>query len=371
MADRFRIAIIGQTGKGDYGHGLDEMWRDVPGAEVVALCDEDEAGRAKAQERSGAKKSYADYREMLDKEKPDVVTIAARWLDRHHEYMLACAERGCHVFTEKPFCRNLTEADEIVAAFQRKHLKLAMALQTHYSPLIGVVKKMIAEQKLGTILELRGRGKEDNRGGGEDLWVLGTHIVDLMRLFAGDPTSCYATLMQNGKPVTKADIVEGNEGLGPLAGDAVDAQYAFPKDVKGYFASHRGQGGSPSRFGLQIYGSKGVLEILTGYVPTVKFLGDPGWSPARSKNKEWANVSSNGLDKPESLKPGPGSGQHLGNVAAGKDLLSAIREDREPLAGLEVARGAVEMVMAVFESHRVSGPVALPLTNRKHPLTML
>jgi hypothetical protein len=39
---------------------------------------------------------------------------------------------------------------------------------------------MIEAGQLGDILELRGRGKEDARGGGQDLMVLGTHIMDLM-----------------------------------------------------------------------------------------------------------------------------------------------------------------------------------------------
>ena len=51
------------------------------------------------------------------------------------------------------------------------------------------VQLMIREGVLGDIVELRGRGKEDRRGGGEDLMVLGTHIMDLMRMCGGEPSS--------------------------------------------------------------------------------------------------------------------------------------------------------------------------------------
>jgi hypothetical protein len=95
---------------------------------------------------------------------------------------------------------------------------------------------------------MRGRGKEDHRGGGEDLWVLGSHILDLMRFFVGDATDCHAVVTQAGHQVTKADIVDGNEGLGPLAGDTITARYSFPNGVVGHFSSFRKQGGSPSRF---------------------------------------------------------------------------------------------------------------------------
>ena len=144
----------------------------------------------------------ADYREMIEKEKPQIVSICQRWVDRHHEMIMACVERGIHVFMEKPFCRTLVEADQIVRTCEMTHAKLAIAHQTRYCPIIPVVKRMIEEGKLGTILEMRARGKEDQRGGAEDLWVLGSHLMNLMQVFAGDPMSCFATVMNKGKPIT-------------------------------------------------------------------------------------------------------------------------------------------------------------------------
>ncbi len=364
---KYRVGIIGRTGKGDYGHGLDTVWKEVPEVEVVALADDNEAGRAKAVERTGAQASFADYHEMLDKAKPQIVAIGPRWVDQHFELIMACVERGCHIYMEKPFCRTLTEADQIVAAVERKHVKLAIAHQTRYSPMLPVIKKIIAEDKLGQILEIRARGKEDTRGGTEDLWVLGSHVLNLMQYFGGDPTSCYATITNQGKPATKADVVAGNEGLGPLAGDGVNAMFTLSSGATGYFGSHRGKGGGKSRFGIQICGSKGIIEVLTGYLASVKFLPDPAWSPARS-GIAWENVSSNGIAKPESSKDG---GLHGGNVAAVKDLIKCIETDGTPLCSIYEGRAIVEMIMSVFESHRTKGPVTFPLKDREHPLLKL
>lgn len=365
---KYRVGIIGSTGRGDYGHGLATVWKEIPEAEVVALADDNEAGRAKGLKETGAPAGYADYREMLDKTNPQIVAIGPRWIDQHFDMVMACVERGCHIYLEKPFCRTLTEADQIVAAVEKKHVKLALAHQTRYSPLLPVVKKMIAEDKLGKILEIRARGKEDQRGGTEDLWVLGSHVLDLMRFFGGDPTSCYATIVtKDGKPVTKADVVTGREGLGPLAGDGVNAMFTLSSGATGYFGSHRGQGGGRSRFGIQIFGAKGIVEVVTGYLPSVKFLPDPTWSPLRS-GIAWENVSSNGPAKPESLKD---TGLHGGNVAAVKNLIHCIETDGQPLCSVYEGRAIIEMIMSVFESHRTQGPVTLPLKNREHPLLKL
>lgn len=374
MADEkrtYRVAVIGHTGRGDYGHGLDVAWLDVERAKMVAVADADRMGLAAAAKRLNldAAASFVDYRKMLDDVKPDVVSICPRWLDQHHAMIVAAVDRGIHVYMEKPFCRSLAEADEIVDACQRKHVRLAIAHQTHYSPNIDAVKKLIADGAIGDLLELRARGKEDRRGGGEDLWVLGSHVLDLMRLFGGDATRCFATLSQNGKPVTAADVKPGNEGLGPLAGDEIAATFELASGAKGFFASRVNMGGGAGRFGLQIHGSRGIIEILTGYLPSVKLLTDPAWSPGRS-NAKWQNVTTAGVDKPEPLKP-EGGPLHPGNVVAIDDLLDAIEQNREPKCGVLDARATVEMISAVFESHRVGGPVKMPLVNRKHPLDML
>src|SRR5947199_6760758 len=199
MPKKYRVAVIGRTGKGNYGHGLDVVWKAVDEAEVVAVADEDDKGRAAAAARLGAKNAYADYRQMLDKERPQIVSVADRHVGQHRDMVVACARAGASIFLEKPMARTLAEADEMVRACETHHVKLAIAHQTRYSPRLQRVREMIADGRLGDILELRGRGKEDTRGGGQDLMVLGTHILDLMRFVAGDARWCFARVGMAGK----------------------------------------------------------------------------------------------------------------------------------------------------------------------------
>jgi predicted dehydrogenase len=367
MPKTLRACVIGSTGRGNYGHGVDAVWGHVPGVELVGVADDDKAGLAAAVKRLNAPRGFADYREMLDTVKPDLVGIGPRWLDRHAEMVAAAAERGVHIYMEKPFCRSPAEADQMIRACESAHVKLALAHQTRYSPLVEVVRRLIAEGKIGRVLELRGRGKEDRRGGPEDLWVLGSHIMNLIATLGGAPRSCFGVVEQQGKPVTKADVVEGNEGIGPIAGDSIRASYALESGATAYFASTRGVAGKVSRFALQILGSAGILEITSGYHPFVHYLDDPSWSPGRG-GSAWQKVSSQGIGKPEVLTD---SGLEAGNVAAVKDLIAAIEDDRQPLCGMFEGRTTVEMISAVFESHRVGGPVPLPLTTRVNPLTLL
>ncbi|MCI0684881.1 MAG: Gfo/Idh/MocA family oxidoreductase [Gemmataceae bacterium] len=373
MPRNYRVAVIGRTRRGDYGHGLDVVWRQIPNAQLVAVADDDDQGRIAAQKRLGVKNVYADYRDMLKKERPQIVSVACRWLDPHRDMVIACAEAGSSVFLEKPMCRTLAEADEMMAACEKHHVKLAIAHQTRYSPRVQRIKEMIAAGQLGEILELRGRGKEDPRVGGQDLMVLGTHIMDLMRFVAGDPRWCFARVSVLGKeratPIAKADVREGGEGMGPIAGDHIVAQYGFDKGAVGYFASQKAPRGpgERDRFGLSIHGSKGVIQLTTGSLPAAYFLADASWFPGRSR-AQWQEITSAGVGKPETLKDG-GLGQ--GNVWIVNDLIESIEKDRQPKGSMYDGRAALEMIMAVYESQRVRAAVDLPLRNRRHPLTMV
>ncbi|MBM3803638.1 MAG: Gfo/Idh/MocA family oxidoreductase [Acidimicrobiia bacterium] len=366
--ERVRVGIIGRTGKGDYGHAVDVAFTKLPNVDIVALADEDENGRAAGQQRTRAKRVYADFREMLAKEKLDVVAICQRWIDQHHEMILAAAEAGCHVYMEKPFCRTLAECDSAVEALKKRTLKLGIAHSSQYSPVLDVVKSLIGNGEIGDVLELRGRGKEDHRGGGEDLWVLGSHIFGLMRSLAGgNATSCTARVTHQGRAVTKADVVAGPEGIGPLAGDNVQARYSFPSGAYGHFGSRRGMAGRPARFAIQVFGSKGIIEVESGYLTKAYLLRDSSWSPGRS-GRSWEPVTSAGVGRPEPRTDGTYEGGH---IAAIKDLIDSIKQDRPTRCSAEDCRSIIEMISAVFESHRVGGPIALPMATRVNPLTLM
>src|SRR5437868_2172382 len=82
-------AVICHTGRGDYGHGLDGIILNRPGIKLIALADPDSAGRAKTAEKINAPRQYADYRELLEKETPNLVSVAMRHADQHHAIVLA------------------------------------------------------------------------------------------------------------------------------------------------------------------------------------------------------------------------------------------------------------------------------------------
>lgn len=357
---KYKACIIGDTNNGGYGHSMYHAFALRPDVEVVGLADPDEAGRAKAGKEAGAKNLYADYREMLEKEKPDLVAVGPRHTTRHKEYILACAAAGAHGYLEKPLAVDCAEGDEMLIATEGKHLKWAMAYNMRFSPLMVALRKAIVEDRLiGSLLEMRARGKEDDRAGGEDLVVLGTHMMDLMRYFAGDPRWCMADITQNGQEADPAEAHEASEPLGPILGNRLHAVYGFEMGVAGHFSSMK-TSEPGARWGVDFYGNQGIVSVRTEYVPKISWLDDPSWSPGIS-GKAWQPVP--GL--PEFKIADESRERHKYIV---DDWIEAIEQDRAPGASLRDGLAALEMVQAVWQSHVDSKRVALPLEKRAHPL---
>lgn len=367
---KFRVAVIGHTGRGNYGHGLDVMWQQVDGTETVAVADADAKGLAAAKAKLKVDKGFADYHVMLKEVKPDIVAVSPRHLDQHRDMILAAVDAGARgIYVEKPFCRTPAEADELVAACERRKVRLAVAHRNRYHPALPTITRLIKEDLIGRVLEMRARGKEDPRGGSLDLWVLGSHLVNLAGYFGGRAVACTAAVMQDGRPVTKADVKEGDEGVGPLAGNEVHARFETEKGIPLFFDSIQKAGVASAGFGIQVIGTKGIIDLRVDKEPVAHLLPGSPFQPAL-ESRAWMPVSSAGVGRPEPI-------ENLGklmsaHVIAGRDLVAAIHEGREPICNMREGAATVEMICAVFESHRLGGKrVSLPLQTRENPFTLM
>jgi predicted dehydrogenase len=341
-------------------------FQQIPNVSVVAVADPDEKGRLRAARRTGAAQAYADYRAMLEKERPNLVAICPYYPEHRLEMIQAATEVGAHVCVEKPMAVSLVEADAMVAAVEKHKLRAAVGHPMRLNPAVVHLKKLVQDGLIGELLEVRGRGKEDGRAGGEDLMVCGWHCHYLMRYFAGDPLWCSARVTQRGKDITVADRRPGTIPLGPVAGDSVHASYAFPGGVQGHFASQRGHGGRGSDFQVVLYGSKGVAQIHIGPSPRIYYLADPLWSPGRS------GASWQPLPGVPSIVDPPGLGKDEANQRRlVVDLLRAIETGSQPAASNYEGRAVLEMIMAVYASHLTGARAVFPLKERNHPLGFL
>ena len=359
-----RVAAIGRTGRGDWGHALDRIWSGMEAARLVAVADDGPDGPAEAVARNAlpADAGYADWRRMIAAVKPDVVAICQRWIDAHAEMAIAAAEAGVKgIFMEKPFVPTRAQADAVIAACRKSGTKLGLAYANRHAPTYAQVRALIEDGRIGTVLELRGRGKEDTRGGGEDLWVTGCHVLDLMADLGGAPRWCSATVTEKGRPIGRADAVAGPEGIGPIAGDSIAAMFGLGNGPTGYFASVRSAGLKQPNFGLTVVGTKGVIHIRPDHVPYAFLREAPLWR--LDKPHPWKPIGPEGVvESLPALTDEERSAERANwSRRAAADLVAAIAEDREPETGMFAGRTTVEMTAAVYASALTDCRVDWPL----------
>jgi predicted dehydrogenase len=362
-APKLRAAIIGHTGRGNYGHGHELVFKGRQNIAMVAVADVNERGRVQAAARAGALRSYADYRQMLEREKPQLVVVAPRWTDEHHAMALAALNAGAHVYLEKPITQTLAEADELLAAAARGGLRIAVAHQVRLARNILFLKQRLADGLIGELLEIRAQGKQDHRAGGEDLVVLGVHLFDLLRFFAGDPLWCAARVLQAGREITPADAHPATENIGPVAGDDLFAQFAFPQGVNATFTSRIRNRELAEPWSMELIGTKGAVKILMDMVPRLYARKGGSWT-AQGKASDWRVLENDptlGLSSEQ-------RGVNAANQRVVDDWLAAIAGKHEPICSGYAGMKALEMVMAVCAAGLARRRVELPLKDRKHPL---
>jgi len=163
----YRIGVIG------FAHmhitSLVEYFLELPNIEWISCADtvpkvpsiSTEPGTRKANlkyivDKTGIKRVYEDYREMLDREELDIVIFCPE-NSRHGEVAEAIAERKIHMITEKPMAASLSDALKMVRAVRKNGVKLVINWPTTWSPAIRKVKELIDSFEIGKVWQVKWR----------------------------------------------------------------------------------------------------------------------------------------------------------------------------------------------------------------------
>ncbi len=126
------------------------------GLSVVAAADPAPAARERATRQWGVPAVYADYREMLERERPDVIGINMRWDQgmsaTRLEAVAVAAERGIHVLIAKPLAETYEQCEEIVRLARAGGIKLAVDQNTRFAPSFFGVRALIRAGAIGELL---------------------------------------------------------------------------------------------------------------------------------------------------------------------------------------------------------------------------
>ncbi len=182
---------------------------DNPETELVAVWDEEEYGGRNAAEQYGVP-FYTALDEVLSRDDVDAVSVDAITSD-HPRVMIAAAEAGKHIFTEKALAIDVDGCDAIISAVEKAGVKFMISLPSRCNPEILFAKKALDDGLLGDLTFGRGRiahsagldkwfngtsawFADAARAGGGALFDLGCHRVDVIRWLMGEPKSTIAKI---------------------------------------------------------------------------------------------------------------------------------------------------------------------------------
>jgi predicted dehydrogenase len=140
-----KVAIVG-CGKIADSHAA--QIQRIPGCEMVGACDREALMSKQICERFPIKSSFTDLADLVSKTRPDVVHITTP-PQSHFEIARYCLEHGCHVYVEKPFTLDSSEAHELIGIAERTDLKITVGHDDQFRHVARRMRKMIKEGFLG------------------------------------------------------------------------------------------------------------------------------------------------------------------------------------------------------------------------------
>ena len=192
---KLRIAFIGAGGRALMAHY--PSLSDIPEAELVAVAELDEQRLHKTCDLYDIKGRYSDYRQLLEREKPDAVYAI---MPPHHLFDICATviEHGCYLIIEKPPAVTTEQIRQLAALARRHKVLTGVSFQRRFAPVIRRGKTLC--EKRGTVHTAHASfyknwvgGAPYYRGALDMLTCDGIHAVDTLRYLCGGEVESVAS----------------------------------------------------------------------------------------------------------------------------------------------------------------------------------
>ncbi len=178
---------VGVIGAGAMGRNHLRVLNDLAGVELVGVADADTVTAENTARRLRIT-AYSDYREMLERERPDAVVVAVPTI-LHREVVLEVIAHGLHVLVEKPIAFTVEEGTEMIEAARAACVILTVGHIERYNPaIVELHRRLQEEEALGRVFQMHARRLGPFPPRVRDVGVvidLATHDIDIMRFLSG------------------------------------------------------------------------------------------------------------------------------------------------------------------------------------------
>ncbi len=322
--------------------------------EIIALCDisrENAWDKVLKFELNRNTPIYADYKMMLEEEKPELVAIATE-SGKHAQIALDCLDFGCNVIIEKPIALSLADADAIIRKADEKGLKVCASHQNRFNKSIQKIRDAVDKERFGKMFY----------GTAHIRWCRDHEYYD-RAMWRG-------TWEQDGGALMN-QCIHNIDLLRWMMDDEVDEVMAMTDRLNHPYINCEDFGIAIVRFKNGAYG---IIEGTTDVYPknleeTLYLFGEKGTVKAGGSSvnriEEWR--FSDMLDNPEEIidefKETPPNVYGFGHTPLYADVIDAINNNRQPLVDARAGKRALELVLGIYKSAAENKPVIFPLEN--------
>ena len=273
MGNKVRLASIGT---GMIGQVHARALAEMDCCEYPAIADMD-SSRKDFAESLGAR-YYSDFKEMIAREKLDGVVISVP-NEMHADLGSYCAERGLHVFMEKPIASSVEDAERLIESTRKNGVQLLIGHHRRFNPLINAAKEIIAAGELGNILGInmlwamykpsdyfQNSGDWRRRKGGGPILINIIHEIDNLRYMYGEIERVYAEVNNKARKFEVEDTIgvtlrmKDGTIASILLSDSVPSKWAYEQTMGENDFFYQGKGNIYHFLGDQ--GSLAFPEML-------------------------------------------------------------------------------------------------------------
>lgn len=250
---------------------------------MKAICGREESWVKQSAEKFGWEGYETSWEKLIARDDIDMVDITAP-SNAHKEIAIAAAEKGKHLFCEKPLALNLKDAREMLEVAEKNAIKHQIGFNYRFAPAIRLAKKLIDEGKIGKIFHFRASYLQDwiidpefplvwrldkNVAGSGSHGDLGAHLIDMARYLVGDFDKVIGmskTFIKERPLVEKMTGLSGKAGADAPRGQVtVDDATLFLTEFKngalGSFEATRFAYGHKNAMSFEVNGSLGSIKF--------------------------------------------------------------------------------------------------------------
>jgi len=197
-------------GAGYFARFQYEAWSRIPEVEIAAICDLSDDKARLLMRKFGIPRFYRDWREMIERERPDFVDIITP-PDTHEEMTAFAAQRGIHIICQKPLAPTLAAGRRMVDAARAAGVRFMVHENWRWQPWYREIKRIQQSGQIGEFTHLlflmrMGDGWGPNAYSDRQpffreyprllVYETGVHFIDTFRFLLGEVTRVYAHLRQ-------------------------------------------------------------------------------------------------------------------------------------------------------------------------------